>query len=300
MNHCHICMNFNKESLYEQSDENELIKDWLKICNEGVSKGQWSWGNIFPPRPIKSNTPKLFTPTQHSAVYLINDDKIDLLKSKGQYLIARAGEEIDVLSRLWMDDRQYVKNIFNELNDWSDLSPYVLPCSDIILIDQFILSDINMLESNFYKLLEILCKDVCGSRMNIVLFSRNKDALGIEPDWKTIAKEIKNRVETITQFKPYVTIVTGSRDKLGEHDRTIFTNYMFLDSGDSFNYFNSTGEKITKGRYFRVNSMASKANMEAAREFIKDMQNLYDSIKKSNPNNIYKDAKCECNYINLS
>lgn len=299
MIHGRIFMNFEKAALQEDTEENQLVKEWMKVCSEGAENEPWVWGYVFPPRPIKSNTPKPFTMEQHSAVYLISDDRINTWKSKNQYLIASEGEEINVLSQLWMDDRQYTKNIFPELDEWSALSSYTSPCSDIIIIDQFLLLDENMLEYNLYRLLEILCKDAHDARMNIVLFSRNKDDHGIEPNWQEIAETIRNRIESISSVKPYVTIATGSKDKLAEHDRTIFTNYLLFDSGDSFNYFNSLGEKITRGRYFHVNSLACKNNMETARKFLNDMQKLYDSIKQSNPDNIHKEARCECNYIEL-
>ena len=78
-------MNFPKDELLEDSDENEMIKDWMKSCTDGFDTESWHWGCVFPLRPIKSNVAKTFTPLQHSAVYLINDEKLSLLKDKHQY-----------------------------------------------------------------------------------------------------------------------------------------------------------------------------------------------------------------------
>lgn len=140
LQHCHIFMNFPKEELLEDSDENEMIKDWMKSCTDGFDTEPWHWGCVFPLRPIKSNVAKTFTPLQHSAVYLINDEKLSLLKDKHQYLVSNFGEELEVLAQLWFDDRQYTKNVFPELDSWAKLMDYQSPCSDIIICDQYIIT----------------------------------------------------------------------------------------------------------------------------------------------------------------
>ena len=51
--------------------------------------------------------------------------------------------------------------------------------------------------------------------------------------------------------------------KLKEHDRGIFTNFLRLKSGDSFNFLNSQGEVITNTEidiYPLTNHMLNKVN----------------------------------------
>lgn len=164
-------MNFPKDELLEDSDENEMIKDWMKSCTDGFDTVSWNWGCVFPLRPIKSNVAKTFTPLQHSAVYLINDEKLSLLKDKHQYLVSNFGEELEVLAQLWFDDRQYTKNVFPELDSWAKLMDYQSPCSDIIICDQYIIKNESLLDFNLYKLLLQLCYSSTQSKMNIVIFT---------------------------------------------------------------------------------------------------------------------------------
>ena len=292
-------MNFPKDELLEDSDENEMIKDWMKSCTDGFDTVSWNWGCVFPLRPIKSNVAKTFTPLQHSAVYLINDEKLSLLKDKHQYLVSNFGEELEVLAQLWFDDRQYTKNVFPELDSWAKLMDYQSPCSDIIICDQYIIKNESLLDFNLYKLLLQLCYSSTQSKMNIVIFTL-KESKGCQcVDCSILKNKIQQILEERTGLKPNVAIITGSSQKLGEHDRTIFTNYKLYNSGDSFNYFNSKGEIITDGRFFYVHSLVSKDNKMTACLFLKDMQKLYDNIKNTAPDNIYKESACKCNYLVL-
>lgn len=292
-------MNFPKDELLEDSDENEMIKDWMKSCTDGFDTESWHWGCVFPLRPIKSNVAKTFTPLQHSAVYLINDEKLSLLKDKHQYLVSDFGEEIEVLAQLWFDDRQYTKNIFPKLDSWAKLMDYQSPCSDIIICDQYIIMNENLLDFNLYELLLQLCYSSAQSKMNIVIFTLKESNGRRCVDCSILKNKIQQILEEKTGLKPNVAIITGSSQKLGEHDRTIFTNYKLYNSGDSFNYFDSKGSKITDGRFFHVHSLVSKDNESTACLFLKDMQILYDNIKNTAPDNIYKETACKCNYLVL-
>ena len=299
LQHCHVCMNFQKDELLEDTDENSMIKEWMKRCSDGFDTISWSWGTNFPERQIKSNTPLSFSKSQHSAVYLITDENLELLKNKNQYLVSSWGEEIDSLANLWFDDRQYIKNIFDDLINWKVLSNYQSPCSDIVICDQFFLLDETLLDSNLYVLLSQLCYESKKSKMNIVIFTL-KEHYGKQcADCDKVRTKIQRLIAEKTGQKPNVAIVTGSSQKLGEHDRTIFTNYKLYTSGDSFNYFNSSGKKITRGRFFHVYSLASKDNRLTACGFLNDMQSLYDSIKQSAPENIHKESSCRSNYLQL-
>lgn len=300
LSHCKIFMNFAKEELLNEDDEDaEIIMSWMKVCSDGFETERWSWNGIFPSRKIKSNTTNTFTPDQHSAVYLINDDKLYLLADKHQYIVSDLGKEVDTLSQLWFDDRQYTMNVFDKLDKWEKLKEYTSPCSDIIMCDQYILSNGSLLEYNIYEFLTQLCKESKCARMNIVIFTQ-KDYQGYpKPDFTQIRNVIKKRIKAKTGLSPFVTIITGSGQKLQEHDRTIFTNYKLYNSGDSFNYFDSSGRKITNGRYFHIHSLVSKSNEKTARLFIDDMQALYKTINIDAPDNIYKEQNCKSNYIEL-
>ena len=191
LQHCHVFLNFPKDDLKEDSDDNERIKNWMKSCSDGFNTVSWNWDANFPQRPIKSNVANTFNSLQHSAVYLVNDENLHRLKEKQQYLVSNIGEEVEVLSHLWFTDRQYIKNVFEELDKWSKLSVYQSPCSDIIVCDQYLLSDASLLEFNLYDLLCQLCFPSASSRMNIVIFTLKKHDGRNNIDANNIISEIQ-------------------------------------------------------------------------------------------------------------
>ena len=73
---------------------------------------------------------------------------------------------------------------------------------------------------------------------------------------------------------------------------------MLFRSGDSFCYYNSRGDVISKGNSLDVDSLAKKSNFDYAMSFIEMVQNLCDKIYGLNPDNILGDKKS--NYIRFS
>ncbi|SFE50902.1 hypothetical protein [Thermophagus xiamenensis] len=57
-----------------------------------------------------------------------------------------------------------------------------------------------------------------------------------------------------------------------EHDRTIWTNYFRIYTGDSINHFNSKGEKITKGHEIQLSSHLKNENSKVSNKLIEDIQ----------------------------
>lgn len=299
-NHCQIVFTFKKDSLDEESDDNETIKTWLSTCSEDFNSS-WRWADsVFPPRPLASNTINSFGKQHLQSVYLIDDEKKTLLKNKGLLLTAETGKELDLLSQLWFDDLQYQKNCFDEINTWGDLKQWLTPCSDIIIVDQFLALHEDKLEHNLLPLLETLCNYANNSKVNIVVYSLPEDPeTHVSPNWDDLVRRIQQRVARTTTLKPNVTVVTATKHILDEHDRSIYTNYRLLASGDSWNYFDDSWNKVTRGRYLNVFSLVSRNNSRTADKLISDLQRVYDRALIMNRNLIHKYSHSKSNFINL-
>ena len=113
------------------------------------------------------------------------------------------------------------------------------------------------------------------------------------PDWINIRDRIKSVVASRIGKSPNVTFALSS--SLGEHDRTIFTNYKSIESGDTFNYFNSRWEVISSGRHIEIFSLANREFYDNSMKFVSDMQDVINNIKKVNKDNIIGDQKS--NYL---
>lgn len=295
--HFDIHFNFTKKDLEQEATNNPAIMPWLTTMTQGV-KGSISYlgDESYPPRPLKTNTHKSFDRERLSAVYLINDPRIATIKANGCILYGGVGEEVDVLSTLFKDDDyQFQKSLeIRKMTGWDNLNPYIMPTSDIIIVDQYCLSDDNIYEYNIYKLIEVLCQQIRNASVNIIIFTlpeshdriRNVDFI---PAWGDIRAAIKRKVKSITGLDPKVTFVLSRT--LEEHDRTIFTNYQYLVSGDTINIFDSQWNVISHGRHLGIYSMAHTDHLQAMKSFLDDMQTSIDKIKGINQDNIKYDKE---------
>ena len=297
---CNIFFTFSKNDIIslEMNDKQDIMQ-WLTQMSSGIvcdEKEHVKWDSAFPTRPIIMSS---FNTEQLTSIYCLskeNDTKLlDQIK-KGNLIIASEGQEVETLSSLFFEDFQFTKHIFYEISSWNDLEKYTSPCTDIIIVDPYLLSSPELYNYNIYSLIKVLSKRIKDSKLNIVIFTLNTQydkntKLNLEPDWDTIYSKIRKCAEKHTSFN--VTFVTASKTTLQEHDRTIFTNYKFFTSGDTYNFFSSTGEILTNGRNLYVHSNVSKTNAEISKRFLKDMQKIIDRIKsKNNSSLIKKDKKC--------
>lgn len=301
--HFDLHFNFTKNDLEQEAKVNPAILPWLTTMTQGV-KGNISYldGEPYTPRPLKSNTYKAYDKEHLSAVYLINDPRIATIKANGCILYGGVGEEVDVLSTLFKDnDYQFQKSLeIRKMTGWDNLNPYIMPATDIIIVDQYCLSDNNIYEYNIYKLVEVLCQHIRNASVNIIIFTlpESHDRIrnvNFVPTWGDIRASIKRKVKAITGQDPNVTFVLSRA--LEEHDRTIFTNYQYLVSGDTINIFDSQWNVISHGRHFGIYSLAHTDHLQAMKSFLDDMQDAIDKIKGLNQDNIkYDKESCYLNF----
>ena len=294
-NNFNIFFSFDKDDIKKFDVlEKQDVMDWLTQMTTGIGNDNSNpikWGCKFPEGSLDISS---FDAEKLSSIYCLSkerDSKLETLARKGNLIIALEGQEIDALSSLYFDDFQFTEHIFYEISSWADLEKYTSPCTDIIIADPYLFSSPELYQQNVYSLIRVLTKRIKNSKVNIVIFTlkSNHDRLtntDFEPDWNTIYSKIRKCAEKYSTFN--VTFVTASKETLDEHDRTIFTNYKYFASGDTYNYFNSKGEKITSGRNLHAHSRVSKVNAKNSTIFLNDMQQIIDKIKKRNNDALIK------------
>lgn len=293
-----IFFTFSKKDIVdlEQNDKQDVMQ-WLTQMVTGINSSNTDpvkWESTFPPRPLDTSS---FNSEQLSSVYCLSKDSDSKMLSqikKGNLIIACEGQEIEALSSLFFGSFQFTKDIFDEVSSWSDLEKYISPCTDIVITDLYIFSSPEIYQQNIYSLLRVLGSKANNSKINVIIFTLKSNyikesKIEFEPDWDTIYSKIRKCAEKHSSFN--VTFVTASKETLEEHDRTIFTNYKVFASGDTYNYFNSNGERITKGRWLHVHSSAIKNNEAKASKFIQDMQSIVDEIEKKKNDRLIKKDK---------
>lgn len=276
-----VVFNFKKEDIAND----DILMAWFKYFTSGVGvKNIQVFNEVkFPPRPLKSNTYNDFDKQQLSSIYLMNDERIGLLKEKGAVLAGSPGEEFDVFNQVFFfqGDYKFEKKLkigSPDFNKWNDLATYSSCVSDVLFVDSYILSDPTMIDINFIPFLKsLVSKSKC--KINLVLFV-NHDLVNIS--YADLSLKVRSAIESVTRIKPNFTLIKV-RDQRGvpsyaEHDRTVFTNYIRIYSGDTFNYFKSDGSKLTKGREIHYSSFGDSENHNLSLELVNDIQKKLDEL----------------------
>lgn len=298
-NQLNIKFTFAKKELVQDNE----IKEWTRTMNTGVN-GNVDWEVNTPKRPLTPESLPGFNKSQLSSIYLLDNQYDDEIKTHGLIVYGDIGREVDVLNSMIMKgtDYSFMEQIpIKNLGNWKSLEQYLSPCSDIIILDKYIFSSEDINKPNIYSLLESLCCKAKDATINVVVFTlpyafiesegkKNR----LEPNWDELCKNIKESVGNITGKEPNVTFVLYS--KL-EHDRQIFTNYNYIKSGDSFNYFDSAWNVITSGSQIELFSMANKQFYENGFELLLKAQEYVYKVHKNNKDNIKGDKIC--NYLNF-
>lgn len=158
------------------------------------------------------------------------------------------------------------------LKNWSDLSPEIF-VSDVILVDPFILNTDKVveLETNLYDILRrFSSKYVLKS---FLIFTRHQKQDFENKEINRI--DILNKCREILGQKTIVGIVHFERG-LEEHDRYLFMNYQFINSGNSFSsVFDGYGKpRNTNSSSIRIHSLIKPVNYQ-------HMVDVLSRIKKS-------------------
>ncbi|MDN3594650.1 hypothetical protein [Zunongwangia endophytica] len=293
-----VKFNFPKEDL--QADP-KLMKWFQKNFTQGVSKSMIYFDTGFPEKPLKPESTNTFNIDQLSSVYLLDDKDVPIFKVNGNIMIGGVGEEINTLQNLFFNQRDYLfdktwKIGSNSFQKWSDLEPFSLPLTDILIVDPYVLCSQADCHNNLLPFLKSLVK-CTKAKIDIVIYTNKEKCI----DYNIIAPVLKTTVKNITGTNPNLTIVTYTDRRgvpsRGEHDRTILMNYKRIKSGDTFNYFKSDGSIQTKGRELQYLSLARRENHELAKELINDLQGNVDFFKR-NHTNINGDKKS--NFLNFN
>lgn len=293
-----VHFNFPKEDL--RSNEHLLL--WYQTLSQGVGESnEFKFNEPFPAKPIKSNSARNFDIFQLSSIYLLSDENTSKFKDSGNVLIGEKGEELTTIQKLFFNQNDYLfekklKIGGKYFTKWEDLSPFSLPLTDIIFVDSYILSNLELLEHNLLSYLKILCSET-NSKVNIVLYTNRGNSV----DYDVISPLVRKTLKEVTGVSPNFTLVTYSDQRgmksIAEHDRTILLNYYRVHSGDTFNYFDSSCKKISKGREIHYASNANKENHEL---FIGTLSDIQENINFLIKNNSGIEGDRKSGFLNLN
>lgn len=300
----HIVYNMDKND----PESSLLIKMFSSEGRGKLEETDTLLADKFPIRPIKANSYNNWSRENLQSTYLIDDLDTSKLKNKGCILLGEVGEEIDILTKLFCGhDYEYhhLYDLRKSFLSWEQLlkDNQLLPCTDIVINDRYLFSnDKSYVEYNLSKLLSALANNV-KSKINIVVFCllmKTKDGeIGLHTFGVEKAKEIIKKVlHNVTGIKPNITFVCSFDKEKIPHDRFVLTNYRLIRSGDSFNYFDTEGKRITNGGSLDVDSLANHETYIFVESLLEKLQESYNTINKKNNDMIIGDRKS--NFLKMS
>lgn len=282
-------------NLYFTFDKSELLKAkkevkrnfeiWSRSATRNRNGKKRDWKINFPPRPVNNSIQETFTEEQLSSIYMIDGDNVADWANTGCLLIAVKGKELDIIKKLQIAGAFNPTKQFRirSMSDWSTFGYNSSPCTDIILVDQYIFSQSEYeYDVNSYALLEQLSKWAKATTINIVIFTLKNYKDGntyYDVPFNSISRELKKKLGELIGTEPNITFVVLPGQE--QHDRTILTNYKMYTSGDSFKYFrDGTNVSLcTHGEWMYISSLHDVDNLQNAKDFISDLQDVINKVK---------------------
>ena len=286
LNAFNLCFTFDKS---EMQNVNKKIRQnfglWLRTATTNRNGKNNNWNVNFPPRPVDKSSHNTFSKDKLSSIYMLDGEDVKEWAETGSLLVGEKGKELDVIRKLQISKSFIPTKQFRirSMSDWSTIRDNSTPCTDIIIVDQYLFSQSEYeYEINSYSVIGNLCRWAHSAAINIVIFTLNDYK---ECDHRqnipfvTIERQLKQRLLQQIGVEPNITFVILPRQE--QHDRTIFTNYKMYTSGDSFKYFRdgSNVSLCTHGEWMYVSSLHDDDNFQNAQDFINDLQVIIDNVK---------------------
>lgn len=254
-------LNLNFSFSKSEAIADPVIQNWTLGLTSGAGTKKLNWSSNYPNPKEELSIKEIKTIDQLCAVYLLDDEKPQNLANA--MLVSHFGHELDTLMSLFVvpEDAEFQYNFsISRMKSWNVMQPFISPCTDLLIVDRYILSNAALLDRNLYRLIKIFVSKTKYLPINIVIVVEfgSIDTISLDD----ISDKIKTFVEEIVGEAPFVTFVLckkRSRDAL-VHDRCILTNYRFVDSGDSLNYFTKEGYLKTGGFKLSISSLANSSD----------------------------------------
>lgn len=299
--------NFTKEERDQEANSDELLGFWFQEFSElkGTHNRHYYVQPGEEPFSLRENTYDTW-PKPHTAFLL--EQPAELVRQHqlaGELMVYTLGEESRFFTTIFLGSQHRETHrglsIGKEgFRQWNDLSRYITPLTDLILVDPYIGSSRELLASNLLSIVRLFRTGKRGRTNIILLTDKSKLAAGVTLE--SLQQSIKAEIASIQGCAAQVTVVGWQGDtkqnrqqhpeieKFEEHDRTLITNYVRWKTGDTFNYFDSQNKRITRGRSLDMFSMLAKRDYLAeAQDLLNDINNYLLRCQTSNPSNIVGD-----------
>ena len=277
--------NFLKKETDLYIDNSQKINNNHKIFFNALTTGRGETKIVATEKPFSGaykNKIKSKSPYSFFCIDEVNEQEQKKYTSKNGYLIGFVNDYMEKWEKLSLQKGANISVTKNpsgkSLKSWNQLGDYLLPFTDVILIDNFIFSDQKLIGTNFEKILIELDK------ATPVIYNLTIVTLEGAPNKKIIGEDIFKQITDIKvrhKLKCKIGLVlTQYFEK--EHDRVILTNYLRIKPGSSFNFFDSYGKmKASTKTDIQFYSIVNEVGRDSWRDTLHSVSDIINFYEKS-------------------
>jgi len=231
----------------------------------------------------------IFPKKQDIQTVFFLDEKLESEKNKYRSKNGYLFGFIDDYKQVWKDlaliEKPEVlpvrKDTEVNFSSWSKLSEYILPYTDLIIVDNYMFED-SISVYNLIRIIEEFSKKT-PVKFNLLLisFKHDKQLFNIKDYYSNISKLLNDK-----EIKCDLSIVLANQS-IKEHDRGIFNNYLRIKSGDSFTFFDKNEKFLTKGTDIDFHSMVKRDKFNASNAALKNINRIVNILRDP----IYKEKR---------
>ncbi len=162
-------------------------------------------------------------------------------RTKNGALIAFQDDYQDAFKRLSLFNKPKslpIRTTIDELKTWNNLQNFLLPVTNVVIVDAYIFADPSLIKSNLIAIIGQI-KIATPTPYNLTIITYEGDRVKL--NGADLLKQLKSE-----GLNAHISLVLLPQIKK-EHDRTIVMNYLRIKSGDSFNYYDSNNNRVTHG-----------------------------------------------------
>jgi hypothetical protein len=195
-------------------------------------------------------------PNHVDSLFLLNKFGVNKIKELGFFSTNVTSNYIKQVQELSYQKKYFVANsVDNDFEGWSCLSRINLPINSAIISDNHILDDSSRYQYNAFSILKNILPPSLKCSFHLTFIVRHDI-----PEYTNKAELINDYIKKLNlSYKVMISIFFTAKN--APHDRDIITNYYWIHSGHSFDYYSDKG-KINRTTHLEISSILSGSNSD--------------------------------------
>lgn len=261
-------LDFGHELFSERAQSNVYYRHLLKVSQTGGSKL-----DFIPSAFVEGFDKNICLNTNAHTFFMLNGSEEEIMEIRNRYGLYAANLSVIKANEFCFGDNWTINissdvNV-NEFSGWNFLKSLKAPSSFMILSDNYILDNSKGFDLNIYTMLKNILPDYLKNKtLNIALVIKEYDIAK--------ASSIFNKISMFldSMSLPYeynlALLLTRINDP---HDRNLLTNYYWIHSGHSFDYYDDKGVINKKTTLHFQSLINSSRNVQQLLESFKLLYN---------------------------